>query len=233
MSFLSSGGIIEASPNCPESKLKSSTFILDIEPNGKWTLLNSYDKIMWHMKPIGCQYPSEMKPPMDEIEMIARKVYREGVCGYVSVDYLGEEGREWFIGTDCFLNNMACIYFTASSVSQYCLAPTSTSTPTPTTPLSFLYCPFIIHPGLSSLQLKSFFHLCRLANISFDIIRRIGSIFIFTDSLQSGTIGLMSFCDNKYGLYKYIVNALEFLSNRLESGQQGIVDNPRTDYITF
>jgi hypothetical protein len=99
-------------------------------------------------------------------------------------------------------------------------------------PLSFLYCPFIIHAGLSTLQMKTFFHLCRLANISFDIVRRIGSIFIFTDSLQSGTIGLMSFCDNKYGLYKYIVNALEFLSNRLEM-EQGVVDNPRTDYVTF
>lgn len=56
--FLTAGGIIEASPNYPESQMKNSTFIIDIEPTGRWNLLNSYDKILWHMKPIGCHYPS-------------------------------------------------------------------------------------------------------------------------------------------------------------------------------
>jgi hypothetical protein len=81
--------------------------------------------------------------------------------------------------------------------------------------------------------MRTFFHLCRLANISFDINRRIGSIFIFMDTLQSSTLGLMSFCDNNYGLYRYMSNAFDFLGSRLDPLKSQIYDDPRTDYISF
>lgn len=75
--------------------------------------------------------------------------------------------------------------------------------------------------------------MCRLANVSFDINRRIGSIFIFMDALQSSTISLISFCDNDFGLYTYMCNALDFINGRLSARKPENVDSPRTDYVSF
>lgn len=44
--------------------------------------------------------------------------------------------------------------------------------------------------------MSTFFHLCRLQNISFDIERKIGNIFMFLDGLQSGCLGMMTFNDS-------------------------------------
>lgn len=59
-------------------------------------------------------------------------------------------------------------------------------------PRSFMYCNFLNHPGLSSIQYKTFFHMCRLESISFDMEKRVGSTFCLFDSLQSGIIGMLT-----------------------------------------
>ena len=43
---------------------------------------------------------------------------------------------------------------------------------------SFMYCKYLHHPGLASIQYKSFFHTCRLESISFDLERRQGATFM-------------------------------------------------------
>jgi hypothetical protein len=43
----------------------------------------------------------------------------------------------------------------------------------------------------------------------------------------------MSFCDNNYGLYRYMSNAFDFLGSRLDPLKSQIYDDPRTDYISF
>jgi len=50
-------------------------------------------------------------------------------------------------------------------------------------PRSFMYCQFLHHPGLSTIQYKTFFHMCRLESISFDMEKRNGSTFCLFDSL--------------------------------------------------
>ena len=59
-------------------------------------------------------------------------------------------------------------------------------------PRSFMFCSFLHHPGLSTIQYKTFFHMCRLESISFDMERRSGSTFCLFDSLQSGTMGVLT-----------------------------------------
>jgi len=53
------------------------------------------------------------------------------------------------------------------------------------------------------------------------------------DTLQSGTLGLLSFCDNNYGLYRYMTNAFEFLGSRLDGLRLNGIYEPRTDYVSF
>jgi hypothetical protein len=47
-----------------------------------------------------------------------------------------------------------------------------------------LYIPFLSHPSLKELRIQTFFHLCRLENISFDIKRKIGNVFMFLKKLS-------------------------------------------------
>lgn len=48
---------------------------------------------------------------------------------------------------------------------------------------NFMYCRFLHHPGLAAIQYKTFFHMCRLESISFDMEKRSGSTFVLSDCL--------------------------------------------------
>ena len=39
-------------------------------------------------------------------------------------------------------------------------------------PRNFMYCNYLHHPGLASIQYKTFFHMCRLEQVSFDMEKR-------------------------------------------------------------
>ena len=43
---------------------------------------------------------------------------------------------------------------------------------------TFMYCKYLHHPGISKIQYKTFFHMCRLRSISFDLERRQGTTFM-------------------------------------------------------
>jgi len=55
-----------------------------------------------------------------------------------------------------------------------------------------MYCPFIYHSGLSNIQYKTFFHLCRMKGISYDLESKAGTTFILLDSLQTGIMGVIT-----------------------------------------
>jgi len=50
-------------------------------------------------------------------------------------------------------------------------------------PRGFMYSHFLHHPGLMNIQYKTFFHMCRLEGISFDMESRSGSTFCLFDCL--------------------------------------------------
>ncbi len=39
-------------------------------------------------------------------------------------------------------------------------------------PRNFMFCNFLHHPGLATIQYKTFFHMCRLEQVSFDMEKR-------------------------------------------------------------
>jgi len=59
-------------------------------------------------------------------------------------------------------------------------------------PRGFMYADFLHHPGLQNIQYKTFFHMCRLEGISFDMESRSGSTFCLFDGLSSGVIGMLT-----------------------------------------
>ena len=58
-------------------------------------------------------------------------------------------------------------------------------------PRGYCYIPFMLHFGLSEKQTASFFQLCRIAGISFDLENKYGTTFVLLGSLQN-TIGILT-----------------------------------------
>jgi hypothetical protein len=102
---------------------------------------------------------------------------------------------------------------------------------------SFMYCRYLHHPGLASIQYKSFFHMCRLESISFDLERKAGATFMLQDCLQSGVIAMMTIAEERKETLQMMVDAFRFLENQAgslsklkNSGSSGM-DESRTDEI--
>ena len=78
-------------------------------------------------------------------------------------------------------------------------------------PRSFMYCNFLHHPGLSTIRYKTFFHMCRLEQISFDMEKRQGTTFTLYDSLQSAVMGLLCIGVHRKIAVSNMIDALNFV----------------------
>ena len=81
-------------------------------------------------------------------------------------------------------------------------------------PRSFMFCNFLNHAGLASIQYKTFFHMCRLESISFDMESRSGSTFCLYDTLASGVIGMLTIGVHRRATTKFMMDALNFIQNQ-------------------
>lgn len=99
-------------------------------------------------------------------------------------------------------------------------------------PRGFMYAHFLHHPGLTNIQYKTFFHMCRLEGISFDMESRSGSTFCLFDALQSGVIGMLTIGVHRRAAVAYMTNALSFIQNQAGALPQKItLEDQRQDYI--
>lgn len=78
---------------------------------------------------------------------------------------------------------------------------------------AFMYFPFLHHPGLSQLDDKLFFQLCRKHSISYDLENKKGTTFVLMDSIQGGTVGLITICRNRRTVINLAYEAVSFLMN--------------------
>lgn len=76
---------------------------------------------------------------------------------------------------------------------------------------NFMYCRYLHHPGLAAIQYKTFFHMCRLESISFDMEKRSGSTFVLSDCLQSGVIAMLTIGVHRRVTVNFMVEALNFI----------------------
>jgi len=101
-------------------------------------------------------------------------------------------------------------------------------------PRNFMFCKFLHHPGLATIQYKTFFHMCRLESISFDMEKKAGSTFVLYDCLQSGVIAMLTIGVHRKVGVNFMVDALNFIQN-----QAGVIpakaqlDDVRLDEIAI
>jgi len=78
-----------------------------------------------------------------------------------------------------------------------------------------MFCNYLHHPGLANIQYKTFFHMCRLESISFDMESRSGSTFCLYDCLASGVIGMLTIGVHRKATTKFMNDALNFIQNQV------------------
>lgn len=74
-------------------------------------------------------------------------------------------------------------------------------------PRSFCYIPYLLHFGLSDRQINSFFQLCRMGGVSFDLENKYGATFILLGSLKT-SMGLITTAKDKKGAVKLMLKSL-------------------------
>ena len=80
---------------------------------------------------------------------------------------------------------------------------------------SFMFVKYVSHEGLVSIQYKTFFHMCRLESISFDLEGKTGSTFVLSDCLQSGVLSLITIGEQRKDALAAMNNALLFIKQHV------------------
>ena len=157
------------------------------------------------------------------VKVLGQALFDKGLFGYITVDLISfpdpfspENSNNvlfWAVGLDCYLNHFTTGFFYFDFLMKGKLDEINGkyNLLTANNERSFLYCPFLYHPGLSNIQYKTFFHMCRIENISFDLERKIGSSFVLLDSLQTGVVGLLAVAENETEGLRFMSEALKFL----------------------
>ncbi|KRW98779.1 hypothetical protein PPERSA_03914 [Pseudocohnilembus persalinus] len=95
----------------------------------------------------------------------------------------------------------------------------------------FMYAPLIYHEGLKKMNFRDFFQACRKNQISYDLEKKQGSVFMLSNSLQAGILSLLTIHDSARKAVKATTDALNFLlataghTSRLDAYEQQNVDN--------
>ena len=79
----------------------------------------------------------------------------------------------------------------------------------------YVACEYVYHPNLASLQYSTFFNLCRLQGVSFDLKQKAGTAFMLVDSLASGVLGMMSVAETRFEALRGMSQTFEFIQEQV------------------
>ncbi|KAH8092031.1 hypothetical protein JL720_5608 [Aureococcus anophagefferens] len=82
---------------------------------------------------------------------------------------------------------------------------------------SYVLVPGFYHPGLAALKYSSFFKLCRLHGIAFDLAERRGPVLLLVDSLASGVVGAVTEGANKLDALRLCHKFLTFVRKHVDT----------------
>lgn len=75
--------------------------------------------------------------------------------------------------------------------------------------------------------------MCRLENISYDLEVKLGTIFMLSDSLQGGCIGILGVGRNRADCLKYACTAFNFIETQTSSKKDNFILLERDDRLSF
>jgi len=75
--------------------------------------------------------------------------------------------------------------------------------------------------------------MCRLENISYDLETKLGTIFLLSDSLQGGALGMICIGKNKKECLKHICTTFNFIQTQTSSKHEIVFAIDRDDKLSF
>ena len=101
--------------------------------------------------------------------------------------------------------------------------------------------PFLSHPRISDIQMKDLVKAFKLENLIYDVEKKSGTIFNFSDVLECGNLGIcgilnmedMPLGNDSFEMWKMIHDSLHIIaiSVKLNEFQPLLSEDKRTDYI--
>lgn len=170
-------------------------------------------------------------------ESVGKKLYERGIFGYITVDMisfpdLAQKSHPlfWMIGIDCSLNDISASFFVFDFLSKgkldrvtghYYLQSSNTSNLLNDSESQihadefeergYIYAPFLQHEGLCKMSYRDFFQQCRKNQISYDLEKRTGYVYILSSALQNGITSLMTISETTRKAVKATTEVINFL----------------------
>ena len=115
--FIKKGGIIEAHPNCLKEQLGSIAATFELEPDGQFRIITSYEKINGQpFRPLACSFPQrivEFSRVSTVIRQLCDSFKLRRMFGIFSVDFLYSkvDNKLWVLGIDPYLNDYSSSFY--------------------------------------------------------------------------------------------------------------------------
>jgi len=210
--FMRMGGVIEAEP---VNVIGRPTMNILITPLAEIHMLSTVDLLVDDESVVvGSSYPMTSVPGKaleGAARAVAGKLREKGFVGYASINFIayraanaGEKGaggsrmsarrelRMCGVSVDPGLTNAGSMY---NFVKFVCGEGGENETEEPLT-RAYSCCDGVYNPGLMSVQYGSFFKLCRMQAVSFDLESLSGLMFMLYDSLAAGLLGMVAVGEN-------------------------------------
>eukprot|EP01038_Epipyxis_sp_PR26KG_P005890 gene5890-8125_t len=220
------GAVVEAEPI---EKLGYINGICMITPTGKIVGCKGVECIIDdNMQCQGYIYPQYVTPP-NAIEgatiAIANYLHTKyKVIGHLSIKYVAYydalEGipKMWAYSLQFGVSNvfgaLGTVAVTTNSMSLYQKDFNQSMMPDVPRGKFSVYIPLAMHTPLRSTTDDSFFKLCRMKSIAYDVNNHIGSLFFLADKIVGGGISVLSVANNRKKSIQIALNVLNFISDQ-------------------
>jgi hypothetical protein len=236
--FMRMGGVIEAEPI---GIVGRPSMNLLITPLGEVKMLSAVDLLMDDEGAlIGSSYPMQSVPPralQGAAAAVGANLAKHDFIGYCSVNFVAyrveaerpaEDGaasqtqtqttgkpkvrrelRMCGVSIDPYLTNASAMH---GFVKFVCGQPENE-----VLARSYASCDAVHNPGLCSVQYGSFFKLCRMQAVSFDLESLSGLMFLLYDSLSAGMLGMVAVGDNKFNSLERLAGGFGFIKGNVGS----------------
>jgi hypothetical protein len=217
------GGVVQRY----EEGLKSIAVCAKVFANGSHIVLGTLEKISSGFINVGYIFPQKVVPHEVIIEKSKEVLDRLGEQGHVG---FVELTVNVFVNDSMYLEEVelystkitnSIIYFkfltgghfSGSGEFVTTVATEGERTETddgPEESREYCYIPFLLHFGLSDQQANSFFQLCRIGGVSFDLENKIGTTFVVLGSMKD-CVGILTTAKERKKIINFVSKTAEFL----------------------
>lgn len=218
------GAVIEAEPRCVIGRLAVHTFV---RPDGAINVIASQELLVsQEYERLAAIFP-QLSVPGDALvgaaSAVARQLFSEEVIGYFTIHFVAfQTQRErsplclWATELELGMNPFVVGHFLHKTISKPATI-TSKQHAGQDVEQTYFLVPQLNYDGLTAFKFSSYFKLCRLYGLSFNVHTGIGVLIILIDSLASGILGIIVEGTNRLEVLGSTLKFLMFLKKHVTS----------------